>query len=138
MDTAIIVAIISGVVALVGSLVGSILTFIISMKQIQNKQREEQAKQLEQLRSDLNKKLEEHRTEYIEGITDIKEKISDVKTAYQHTSIVMELKIDALEKKQDVHNNLISRMYEVEKRTDLQEEMIKVANHRIQDLENKS
>lgn len=134
MDTTIIVAIISGVVALVGS----ILTFIVAMKQIQTKQREEQAKQIEQLRSDLNRKLEEHRTEYIDGITEIKEKISDMKAAYQHTSTVMELKIDALEKKQDVHNSLISRMYEVEKRTDLQEEMIKVANHRIQDLESKS
>lgn len=133
MDTTIIVAIISGVVALVGS----ILTFIVAMKQIQTKQREEQAKQIEQLRSDLNRKLEEHRTEYIDGITEIKEKISDMKAAYQHTSTVMELKIDALEKKQDVHNSLISRMYEVEKKTDLQEEMIKVANHRIEDLENK-
>lgn len=134
MDTTIIVAIISGVVALVGS----ILTFIVAMKQIQTKQREEQAKQLENLRADLNKKLEEHRTEYIDGIMEIKEKISDVKAAYQHTSTVMELKIDALEKKQDVHNSLISRMYEVEKKTDLQEEMIKVANHRIEDLESKS
>ena len=134
METAIIVAIISGVVALVGS----ILTFIVSMKQIQNKQREEQAKQIEQLRTDLTKKLEEHRTEYINGISEVKDKISDMKTAYQQTSTVMGLKIDALEKKQDVHNSLISRMYEVEKRTDLQEEMIKVANHRIQDLESKS
>lgn len=134
MDTTIIVAIISGAVALVGS----ILTFIISMKQIQNKQREEQAKQLEQLRTDLTKKLEEHRTEYINGITEVKDKISDMKAAYQQTSTVMGLKIDALEKKQDVHNSLISRMYEAEKKVDLQEEMIKVANHRIEDLEKRA
>ena len=34
------------------------------------------------------------------------------------------------------HNNLVERMYHLEERTELQEEKIKVANHRIQDLEN--
>ena len=33
------------------------------------------------------------------------------------------------------HNNLVERMYQVEERTELQEEKIKVANHRIDDLE---
>ena len=34
------------------------------------------------------------------------------------------------------HNNLIERTYKLEERTELQEEKIKVANHRIEDLEN--
>ncbi len=33
------------------------------------------------------------------------------------------------------HNNLIERTYKLEERTELQEEKIKVANHRIDDLE---
>ena len=33
------------------------------------------------------------------------------------------------------HNSLVERMYQVEERTELQEEKIKVANHRIEDLE---
>ena len=41
----------------------------------------------------------------------------------------------ALEKAQNKHNNLIERMYAVEKETALQTEQIEVANHRISDLE---
>ena len=44
-------------------------------------------------------------------------------------------RLEQLEKKVQVHNNLIDRMYTVEARMDLNEEKIKVANHRIEDLE---
>jgi hypothetical protein len=47
-------------------------------------------------------------------------------------------RIEQLEKKQDKHNSLIERMYAVEDRLNVQEEKMKVANHRIDDLENKS
>ncbi len=48
---------------------------------------------------------------------------------------VMETKIQALDEKVSKHNNLVERMYHLEERTELQEEKIKVANHRIEDLE---
>jgi hypothetical protein len=44
-------------------------------------------------------------------------------------------RLGELEKKVDKHNNLIERTYKLEERTELQEEKIKVANHRIEDLE---
>ena len=44
-------------------------------------------------------------------------------------------RLEELEKKVQAHNNLVERMYLVEERTELQEEKIKVANHRIEDLE---
>lgn len=46
-----------------------------------------------------------------------------------------EEKLINIESKQDKHNNLIERVYILESRTDVQEEQIKVANHRIDDLE---
>jgi hypothetical protein len=46
-------------------------------------------------------------------------------------------RIEELEKKQDAHNSLIVRMFNVEKRLDVDEEKIRVANHRIKDLEGK-
>ncbi|MEG2232039.1 MAG: hypothetical protein RRX92_08470 [Lachnospiraceae bacterium] len=46
-------------------------------------------------------------------------------------------RIGQLEEKVNKHNNLIDRMYKVEEKADLQEEKIKVANHRICDLEEK-
>lgn len=44
-------------------------------------------------------------------------------------------RIEQLEKKVEKHNNFIERMYEVERVIDVHEEKIKVANHRIDDLE---
>lgn len=50
---------------------------------------------------------------------------------------LMSYRIEQLEKKVEKHNNLVERMYKVEEQTSLQEEKIKVANHRIDDLEKK-
>lgn len=47
-------------------------------------------------------------------------------------------RIEQLEAKVDKHNNLVERMYRLEDRANVQEEKIKVANHRIEDLEAKA
>ena len=44
-------------------------------------------------------------------------------------------RLEQLEHKVEVHNGVIDRVYKLEERTELQEEKIKVANHRIEDLE---
>ena len=44
-------------------------------------------------------------------------------------------RIEQLEKKQDKHNAVIERTYRLEETVSLHEEKIKVANHRIDDLE---
>lgn len=44
-------------------------------------------------------------------------------------------RLKMLEQKVEKHNNLIERMYALEEKAQLQEEKIKVANHRIEDLE---
>ena len=44
-------------------------------------------------------------------------------------------RIEQLEKKVSEHNNLVTRMYAVEKHEALVDEEIRVANHRITDLE---
>lgn len=44
-------------------------------------------------------------------------------------------RIQQLETKQDKHNTLIERMYKLEDRVNVDEEKLKVANHRIDDLE---
>lgn len=44
-------------------------------------------------------------------------------------------RLEQLEKKQDKYNNVISRTYELEKHEAVMEEELKVANHRIDDLE---
>ena len=51
------------------------------------------------------------------------------------TASLIEFKLTELQKQVDKHNNVIERTYKLEELTALQEEKIKVANHRIDDLE---
>ena len=62
----------------------------------------------------------------------------------QHDVTVQEIKtelalmhqeIEQLEHKQDVHNQVIERVYELEKAVDILDEKQKTANHRTVDLE---
>ena len=54
---------------------------------------------------------------------------------HNKTVALMEFKIDQLTEQVRKHNNLVERMYKVEEQTSIQEEKLKVANHRIDDLE---
>lgn len=60
-----------------------------------------------------------------------------VVAAIQHrkTVAILEYRLIELEKKVDKHNNLVERTYELESRADVADEKIKVANHRLDDLE---
>lgn len=51
------------------------------------------------------------------------------------SSKLTQYRLEQLEKKVEVHNGVIDRVYKLEERTEIQEEKIKVANHRITDLE---
>lgn len=139
--TPIIVAIISGVV----SSFTAILVFIGNEKARKQKAEEFHAAQLKSTEDSIKELLNEHREEYINGldkitnrINELEDNFTNLQATYQQTSAIVSLKIDALEKKQDVHNNLITRMYEVESSIKLHGEQIKVANHRIEDLEKNS
>lgn len=54
---------------------------------------------------------------------------------HNKTIALFDYKLSELTKKVEKHNNLIERMYELEKKVELHEEKIKVANHRIEDIE---
>ena len=55
----------------------------------------------------------------------------------EKTRALLEYKLEELTKRVDKHNNVIERTYRLEKTMELHEEKIKVANHRIDDLEGK-
>lgn len=70
--------------------------------------------------------------------------VSVINSSAQHKKYIAELeKHDALnvyrlaelEKKVDKHNNLVERTYHLEEKAALMEEKIKVANHRLEDIE---
>lgn len=56
-------------------------------------------------------------------------------TQARKTEALLSYKLDELTKRVDKHNNVIERTYKLEEQTAVQEEQIKVANHRIEDLE---
>ena len=60
-----------------------------------------------------------------------------INNRYQNekTLALLDLRLKTLEEKVDKHNNLVERTYKLEEATAVQEEKLKVANHRIDDLE---
>lgn len=54
---------------------------------------------------------------------------------HDETISIVTYRLEQLEKKVDLHNNAVERLYQVEKKLGIDEERIKVANNRIKDLE---
>ena len=55
--------------------------------------------------------------------------------AQRKTTALVVYRLEQLENKVDKHNSVIERMYKVEQNVCLMDEKIKVANHRLDDLE---
>ena len=51
------------------------------------------------------------------------------------SSKLTQYRLEQLEKKVEVHNGVIDRVYKLEQHNEVQDEKIRVANHRIEDLE---
>ena len=56
--------------------------------------------------------------------------------ANRKSSALIAYRLELLEKKVDKHNSVVERTFKLEEQTAVIEEKIKVANHRIEDLEN--
>ena len=54
---------------------------------------------------------------------------------HEETINMIDYKLQELTKRVDKHNNVVERLYHVERQIGVDEEKIKVANHRIDDLE---
>lgn len=54
---------------------------------------------------------------------------------HDETIRLIDYKLEQLTKKVDLHNNAVERLYIVEKKLEVDEEKIRVSNHRIDDLE---
>lgn len=65
-----------------------------------------------------------------------KDQAAESRRRHDESIEMITYKIDQLSDRVNKHNNLIERTYDLEKETELLKEQIKVANHRIEDLEN--
>lgn len=57
--------------------------------------------------------------------------------ANRKSSALIAYRLELLEKKVDKHNSVVERTFKLEEQAAVFEEKIKVANHRIEDLENR-
>ena len=55
--------------------------------------------------------------------------------AQQDNIVLISYRLEQLEQKVDKHNNMVERTYNLERRADVMEEKMSVANHRLSDLE---
>lgn len=73
----------------------------------------------------------------MQNIESLKDDITKVNANVQQQIAIIEIKIDELSKRVEKHNNVIERTYKLEQESAVHTEQIKVANHRIEDLERK-
>jgi len=57
--------------------------------------------------------------------------------AQRKSTVLIAYRLEQLENKVNKHNSVVERMYKLEERQSVSEQDIKVANHRIEDLEDK-
>ena len=141
MSEEITTTLITGAVGIVTSLIGAIVTFQVAIKKDRDKQRED-------LKAELIKYHEKNREEIKkiqEGdLREIRDDLSQMGANLQQKVAIIELElgharddITTLSSRVEKHNNVIERTYRLEEADKLLDEKIKVANHRIDDLEKK-
>ena len=69
------------------------------------------------------------------AIEDVKDTVTSNNADIQQHLAVIDLKIQTLSDRVDKHNGVIDRTIQLEKESAIHTEQIKVANHRIEDLE---
>lgn len=60
-----------------------------------------------------------------------------VREQNEKTIALIDYRLDELSKRVEKHNNVIERTYKLEEAIEIEKEKVKVANHRIEDLERK-
>ena len=102
------------------SLIVAFGTWHITMK----KDREKQV-------GEVKKILDNHREEYLSGIQDVKDEVSDSKATVQTYIAVTNEKIDTLSKRVEKHNNIIDRTYKLETEMAVAKEEISVVKANV-------
>lgn len=115
------------IAALISGLFSLVVCIVNSNAQMR-KRDIEQDKHITEITTELNKQIASVKNE-------LHEQIMELNAAYQQSVAVIGCQISELDRKQDIHNKVIERVFKLEKTSEVQEEKIKVANNRILDLE---
>lgn len=85
----------------------------------------------------MKNEREKTSNEIKEMMNGLQDDITKINSTVQTQIALIEVKIDTLSDRVNKHNNLIERTYKLEQESAIHTEQIKVANHRIEDLEKK-
>ena len=117
----------SAYIPVLNTVITSIISLLVAFGTWYVTMRKDREKQT----AEVIEKLNEHRTEYLGRIGEVKDMVKEV----QHKTDLTDQKMDTLTDRVNKHNHFMERLAEVEQTTAVQTEQIKVANHRIEDLE---
>lgn len=96
---------------------------------------DEQAKQISQFQKDTRNEMSKLQDAYADSIVEVKEMINELKAHQEKMQATVELRLDTLEKKQDLHNSVIERTYKLEQQVAVLDNREKVSENRLSDLE---
>lgn len=97
-------------------------------------QQQTHKEQLEEIKKGFKETVDDIKNDFKDKLRDIKENITEKIT---ENTRHFEEQIERLEKKQDKHNSTIERTFLLERQQGVLAEQMKVANHRIEDIETK-
>lgn len=119
MPTEIWVALITGAV----SVIGFLLTFSISNKKLKAEQEQRMMERDEKLHEEIvafqheaRESASELQDAFAEHKVEMQQALSELKSSYRQTEATIALRLAAIEKKQEMHNNVIERVYGLEAR----------------------
>lgn len=99
-------------------------TWHVSMKKDREKQMDE-----------VKDMLMDHREEYLSGIREVQDDITQINATVQNQISIIDVKLDTLSDRVERHNQVIDRTYALERQTALHDEQIRAAQHRLDNLE---
>lgn len=142
MDTDLLGKIITGVITAIVTLVVCLVNNYFQSKRDDRNRDENTKKQINEIQSLYMSKINEVKEDYTgqvsllsDDVKEIKHTITDLAKDMAHNFTLVNKEIQTLSERQTAYNNLQSRTYNLEKDLALNTECIKVANHRIEDLE---
>lgn len=113
-------------VSILNTLISSAISLIVAFGTWHVSMKKESEKQTDEVKN----LLAQHRDEYLSGIHNVQDDISQVQSNVQSQVGVIEVKIENLSKSVDKHNTVLERTFKIE-------EQIKSIDHRLGNLEDK-
>ena len=121
------------------ALIAGFVTLVTSIGSFQMSVRKDREKAKEELKAELIKYHEKNREEIDKirqgDLREIRDDLSDMGANLQQKIAVIDEQIRQLSDRVEKHNQVVERVFHLEDADKLLDEKIKVANHRIEDIE---